>query len=100
MPELFYVECGAVLRRWDLDAILTPAQVTTALEALMAWPLRATQMRSLFPEAWRLRVNLTFSDAMYLALAKHLDADLLTDDQKLANSPNLPVRPLHLLAGR
>jgi uncharacterized protein with PIN domain len=32
VPELFYVECGAVLRRWDLNAILTPAQVTTALQ--------------------------------------------------------------------
>ena len=35
VPELFYVECGAVLRRWDLNRILTPAQVssdgTTAL---------------------------------------------------------------------
>lgn len=66
----------------------------------MAWPLRPTQIRGLFPEAWQLRVNLTFSDAMYVELAKRLGADLLTDDQKLANSPNLPVRPLHLLAGR
>lgn len=45
-------------------------------------------MRGLFPEAWRLRANLTFSDAMYVALAKHLGADLLTDDQKLANAAN------------
>lgn len=35
-PELFYVECGAVLRRWDLNAILTPAQMAGALDQLMA----------------------------------------------------------------
>jgi hypothetical protein len=28
MPELFFVECGAVLRRWDLNRIPTPARST------------------------------------------------------------------------
>lgn len=96
VPELFYVECGAVLRRWDLSAVLSPAQIATALDELMSWPLRVTQVRSLLRDAWRLRANLTFSDAVYVALAGHLGADLLTDDQKLANTPNLVVRPLHL----
>lgn len=27
VPELFFVECGAVLRRLDLNRILTPAQI-------------------------------------------------------------------------
>ena len=27
VPELFFVEGGAVLRRWDLNRILTPAQI-------------------------------------------------------------------------
>jgi hypothetical protein len=43
VPELFYVECGAVLRRWDLNVILTPAQMAGALDQLMAWPLRVTR---------------------------------------------------------
>jgi len=50
----------------------------------------------LFPDAWRRRANITFADAIYVALAEHLGADLLTDDHKLANTPNLPVRALHL----
>lgn len=49
VPELFYVECGAVLRRWDLNGILTPAQVSQAIGELMAWPLRITQLRGLLP---------------------------------------------------
>ena len=96
VPEVFYVECGAVLRRWDLNRILTPAQIAEAIEALMAWPLRVTQVRGLFADAWRLRANVTFADGFYVALAQHIGAELLTDDHRLANTPNLPVRVLHL----
>jgi predicted nucleic acid-binding protein len=96
VPELFYVECGAVLRRWDLNGVLTPAQISQAIGELMAWPLRITQVRGLFAEAWQLRENVTFADAIYVALADHLDADLLSDDIRLANAPGLPVRVLHL----
>lgn len=96
VPELFYVECGAVLRRWDLNRILTPVQVSKAINELMAWPLRIAQVRGLFPDAWRLRANVTFADGIYVALAEHLDADLLSDDIRLANTPGLRVRVLHL----
>ena len=51
VPEVFYVECGAVLRRWDLNGVLAPAQVATAIGELMAWPLRVTQVRGLFADA-------------------------------------------------
>jgi predicted nucleic acid-binding protein len=95
-PEILYVECGAVLRRWDLNAVLPPAAITRAIDELLAWPLRVAQVRGLFPDAWRRRANITFADAIYVALAEHLGADLLTDDHKLANTPNLPVRALHL----
>ncbi len=96
VPEHFYVECGAVLRRWELNQILTPAQVDQAIEELMAWPLRVTQARGLFADAWLLRANVTFADALYIALAEHLGADLLSDDARLANTPRLPVRVLRL----
>ncbi|MGB9227141.1 type II toxin-antitoxin system VapC family toxin [Mycobacterium sp.] len=36
VPDLFFVECGAVLRRWDLNRILTRAQIDQAIDALMA----------------------------------------------------------------
>ena len=95
-PETFFVEVGSVLRRWDLNAILTPDQIATALHQLGSWPLRVAQVRSLFAEAWRHRHNLTFADATYVALAEHIGADLLTDDHKLANTPTLAVRVLRL----
>jgi len=96
VPDVFYVECGAVLRRWDLNAILTPAEIATAVDELMVWPLRVTEVRGLFADAWSRRANVTFADGLYVALAEHLGADLVTDDLKLANTPNLPVRVLRL----
>lgn len=94
-PETFYVEVGSVLRRWDLR-ILTPDQISEALRQLAIWPLRIAQVRSLFLDAWDLRHNITFADATYVALAEHLSAPLLTDDQKLAGGPTLPVPVLRL----
>lgn len=38
VPEVFYVECGTVLRRWDLNRILTADEIAKALDELMAWP--------------------------------------------------------------
>lgn len=96
VPDIFYVECGAVLRRWDLNRILTEEEITTAVDQLLAWPLRIVQVRPLFSDAWRRRANMTFPDAVYVALAEHLDAPLLTDDHKLANTPTLPVKALRL----
>jgi predicted nucleic acid-binding protein len=72
------------------------AQVGQAIDELMAWPLRVTQVRGLFADAWRLRANVTFADALYIALAEHLGADVLSDDARLANTPRLPVRVLRL----
>jgi len=42
VPELFFVKCRSVLRRWDLNRILTHAQIDQAIDALMGWPLRIT----------------------------------------------------------
>lgn len=96
VPEIFFVECGSVLRRWDLNGILTRDQIQSALDELLAWPLRVTQVRGLFADAWKLRGTLTFPDALYVALADHLGGVVLTDDRKLANAPNLPVPALSL----
>lgn len=50
----------------------------------------------LFADAWRLRQNLTFVDAIYVARAEHLGAALSTDDRGLANAPNLTVPVLSM----
>ncbi len=95
-PEHFYAECGAVLRKWGNGKILTDTQLKTAIDRLLRLPLRRVQLRELFRPAWEKRHNITFADALYVALAEQLDASLLTGDHKLAASPTLTVPVLFL----
>jgi len=98
VPEHFYAECGAVLRKWANGNVLPDARLAMAAERLVRLPLRRAQVRELVPAAWRLRHNFTFADALYVALAERLSAVLLTGDQKLAAAPTLRVSVLHLSA--
>jgi predicted nucleic acid-binding protein len=45
---------------------------------------------SLATGAWALRANLTFYDALYVALAASLNAVLITTDARLSRAPDLP----------
>ena len=54
----------------DLNLVLTAAQIADAIGELLAWPMRVVvQIRGLFDDAWRLRHNFTFADAVYVALS-------------------------------
>ena len=52
--------------------------------------------RPLIGEAWTYRRNLIVQDAVYVVLAAHLDAPLLTGDRRIAGAPNLPIPVLHI----
>ena len=67
----------------------------SALDRLLSLPVTVVRSRPLIPEAWTLRHNLIVQDAVYVVLARHLDAPLLTGDHRLANAPGLPVQVLH-----
>lgn len=90
-PHLIDAELGSVLRRQVLRGALHPA----IAEALLAagTPLvdfRHEMTGSLAQVAWALRDNLSYYDALYVALAQALAAPLLTVDGRLARSPRLP----------
>lgn len=91
VPEHFYIECAAVLRRWDLIGHAPRGKIESALAELLAWPLRVAGTHGLIRPAWSRRANLTVADGAYVALAFRLGAPLLTDDARLAGAPNLPV---------
>lgn len=63
------------------------------LAQLVRLPLRRVGVRSLLDEAWTLRQNLRIADAIYVVLALHLGAELVTRDSRLANAPgtNVPM---------
>lgn len=91
VPEHFYVEVLAVLRRrFLIERVIAEAQATTGVQRLRGWPLHHASVAPLVDDAWRYRHNMTAADAFYVVLAEHLGASLLTDDHNLVDGPTFP----------
>lgn len=88
-PHLVDAEVGHVLRRSVMLGELGPATATAALADLADMPLRRASHVGLLSRAWALRSNLTFYDALYVALAERLDMALVTLDARLERAPGL-----------
>jgi predicted nucleic acid-binding protein len=89
-PHLIDAEVGNVLRRHVLRASLPAADAETLLR--FGAPLvdhRHQMTGALTRAAWALRQNLSFYDALYVALAAGLGAPLVTADQRLSGAPRL-----------
>ena len=52
--------------------------------------------RAVRRDAWLLRDQLSYYDALYVALAVRLDVPLVTSDRRLAGAPDLPC-PVELV---
>lgn len=91
VPEHFYVEVAATLRRMELGGAVTPDDAAKAYRRLLALTTQRAQVRPLLPAAWRLRHNLTIADAIYVVLTRSLGADLVTGDRRLAQAPTLGI---------
>lgn len=90
-PYLIDAEVGNVLRRHEQANRVSSTEADTALRA--GWVLvdhRYPHGGTLAERAWKLRHNLSFYDALYVALAERLDVPLLTGDARLARAPGLP----------
>jgi predicted nucleic acid-binding protein len=90
-PYLIDAEPGNLLRRMAHRGALPTGEAGVVL----AWAPRLIDHRyeprgALATAAWALRTNLTFYDALYVALASSLDAVLITADARLAGAPDLP----------
>lgn len=89
-PHLIDAEVGNVLRRHEREARLSPR------EALIAWRAARALVDHRYPHvgplgelAWTWRHNLSFYDALYVALAVLLDLPLITGDVRLSRAPDL-----------
>jgi predicted nucleic acid-binding protein len=85
-PHLIDAEIGNSLRRLVAAGRLEDEDAASALRDLIGMPLRRIVHTGLLDRAWLLRHNLTFYDALYVALAELLDAPLLTLDARLAKA--------------
>lgn len=89
-PELITVEVVQALRRLDLVGAI-PRSRTSLPELLRMLPIRTYRHGALLAGMWQLRSNLSAYDAAYVALARVLQATLVTRDSKLAGAPDLGV---------
>ena len=88
-PDLLNLEVLSVLRRHLAAGRLLERRAALALADLIDLPIERVPTLTLLPDCWKRRDNLTIYDAAYAALARWLDAPLLTGDAKLAHSPGL-----------
>jgi len=92
-PALLDVEVLQALRKLDLQGAI-PASRFELIDTLRALRIRRYPHASLLDAMWSLRRNVTAYDAAYVALARQLDATLVTRDVRLARATDGEVETL------
>ena len=94
-PQLVDAEVGHVLRRavargelgaGAAHAALGAGAAHAALSDLARFPIQRAAHIGLLDRAWDLRANVSFYDALYVALAERIGEPLLTLDARLATA--------------
>jgi predicted nucleic acid-binding protein len=88
-PHLVDAEVGNALRRVVRAGELSATAARGALADLMEMRLQRVSHHLLVERAWELRENVSFYDALYVALAEQLEAPLVTLDSRLAKAPGV-----------
>ena len=91
MPEHYFLETAAAIRRAELKGVVTTVAAQAAVGRFETARVHRAQLLPLLPAAWTRRGHLTIGDALYVVLAEELGATLVTGDLKLAGSPGLAV---------
>jgi predicted nucleic acid-binding protein len=84
VPAHFDAEVLSALGRLHRAGELTVRQVTSRLQRVAAAPLQHHLLAPVLAGAWKLRDNVRLVDALYVELARQLDAPLVTTDARLA----------------
>lgn len=98
VPSLADVEFSSAVARLLVRRLITPERASEALDDLGDLPLTRHGHLALLPRTLALRENFSTYDAIYVALAESLGAELLTSDEKLATAARTHTRVK--LAGR
>lgn len=91
VPEHYFLEVAAALRRSARRGTITTAQADEAFRMLERSIFNRAQVRPLLADAWKRREAMTVADALYVTLAAHIDATLVTADERLSRAPSLGV---------
>jgi predicted nucleic acid-binding protein len=85
-PDCAGVELGRYLRRHTHSGALDVSDAQRSFKTFRALGVETYPTRPLLAEAFALRENFTFDDALYIALARRLDEPLATTDARLARA--------------
>lgn len=88
-PHLLEAEAAHVLRRLAASGVVDDDVARLALTDLAELEIYRFAHGPLLARVWELRTNLTAYDALYVALAEHLEIPLVTADGRLARSPGI-----------
>jgi len=97
VPHLIDLEIAHALRRLIESGELSEEISAAALADLRALDLQRHAHEPLLDRIWELRDHVGPADAVYLALAEVLDAELLTCDGRLPRAPGA-TRRVRLIA--
>lgn len=86
VPHLIDAEVGHALRRAVATGRLEAAHAGQALDDLVLLPIVRAGHTGLVQRAWELRENVSFYDALYVALAERIGCELITLDARLARA--------------
>lgn len=86
IPHLCLTETTSGLRGLVLGNEVSPARGHQAIQELIRFGAVRHAPDPHLPRVWELRHNLTAYDALYVALAEVLDAELVTCDARLARA--------------
>jgi predicted nucleic acid-binding protein len=90
-PELLDIEVLHTLLRLEALGSVPGGRREELLDDFRALRIRRFRHAVLWDDIWQLRSNLTAYDACYVALARLLQATLVTRDERLARAPNLNI---------
>lgn len=91
VPELFDAEVANALKGAERSGRIGRAVAVEGMVSLVRAPIRRIRHRELLPDAWALRHTLSTYDAFYVALARRLNAPVVTCDQRWAAAGDLGV---------
>jgi predicted nucleic acid-binding protein len=85
-PDCVGVEIGRYLRRHTLRGALAVGEAERTLRTFHALGVELYPTEPLLADAFGMRENFTFDDALYVALATRLDEPFATTDRRLARA--------------
>jgi predicted nucleic acid-binding protein len=88
-PAHIDAEIGHALRGLVRGGVLTPSEAQRCLDDVAAGAITRAPLPPLLLRAFELSDNMTFYDALYVALAELHDIPLVTTDSKLARVPGV-----------